>query len=126
MVSSIPGPVRPAPKRRNLFIAVLCLAFAGTAVAQTNIPAPAAVKIATLGSSPGLTGSNGMTLYIEDTDTNGKSVCNGPCALNWPPLTAAADVKPVGDSRFYFWKSDKQPGDVAGDGVAGRWHIAKP
>jgi predicted lipoprotein with Yx(FWY)xxD motif len=122
---------------RNLFIAALCLAFTGTAVAQPAMPA--GVKI----STTGLTGSNGMTLYFEDTDTNGKSVCNGACAQNWPPLTATADAKPIGDytvitrddgslqwaykgKPLYFWKNDKQPGDTTGDGVAGRWHVAKP
>jgi predicted lipoprotein with Yx(FWY)xxD motif len=125
---------------RNLFIAALCLAFTGTAVAQTAMPA--AVKISAMGSSSMLTGSNGMTLYFEDTDTNGKSMCNGTCAQNWPPLTASADAKPVGDftiitrddgtlqwaykgKPLYFWKNDKQPGDMTGDGVAGRWHVAK-
>jgi predicted lipoprotein with Yx(FWY)xxD motif len=128
---------------RNVVIAVLCLAFSGTAVAQTSPATPAVVKIATTGSSSLLTGTNGMTLYTEDTDTNGKSVCNGPCAQNWPPLTAAADAKPVGgftiitrddgslqwaykNQPLYFWKNDKQPGDVTGDGVAGRWHTARP
>ena len=35
-----------------------------------------------------LTGGNGMTLYTFDRDASGsgKSVCNGPCAINWPPL----------------------------------------
>jgi predicted lipoprotein with Yx(FWY)xxD motif len=128
---------------RNFFIAALCLAFTGTAVAQTKLAMPAVVKIATSGSSSLLTGSNGMTLYTEDTDTKGKSVCNGPCAQSWPPLAAAADAKPVGDftiitrddgslqwaykdKPLYFWKGDKQPGDTTGEGVAGRWHVAKP
>jgi predicted lipoprotein with Yx(FWY)xxD motif len=128
---------------RNFFIAALCFAFTGTAVAQTTIPTPAVAKIATTGSSSLFTGSNGMTLYTEDTDTAGKSACNGACATNWPPLTAAADAKPVGDfttitrddgtlqwaykgKPLYFWKNDKQPGDVTGDGVAGRWHVARP
>lgn len=33
----------------------------------------------------------GMTLYTFDRDTasSGKSVCNGPCAVNWPPPTPA-------------------------------------
>ena len=33
-----------------------------------------------------LTGPNGMTLYTFDKDAagSGKSVCNGPCASNWP------------------------------------------
>jgi predicted lipoprotein with Yx(FWY)xxD motif len=37
-----------------------------------------------------LTGSNGMTLYVFDKDAagSGKSMCNGPCATNWPPLFA--------------------------------------
>jgi len=128
---------------RSLFIAMLCLAFTGTAVAQTKLATPSVVKIVTTGSSSILTGSNGMTLYFEDTDTVGKSVCNGPCATNWPPLTAAADAKPVGDfsiitrddgtlqwaykgKPLYFWKNDKQPGDTTGDGVAGRWHVGQP
>jgi predicted lipoprotein with Yx(FWY)xxD motif len=128
---------------RNVLIAVLCLAFGGTAVAQTSLATPTVVKVATAGSASVLTGTNGMTLYTEDTDTNGKSVCNGPCATNWPPLTAAADAKPVGaftiitrddgslqwaykGQPLYFWKNDKQAGDTTGDGVAGRWHTARP
>ena len=37
----------------------------------------------------------GMTLYTFDKDPAGgsKSVCNGPCAVNWPPLAVAADAK---------------------------------
>ncbi len=35
----------------------------------------------------------GMTLYTFDKDAGGKSVCNGPCAANWPPLAAAGDAK---------------------------------
>src|ERR1700734_3966734 len=85
---------------RSLVVAALCLAFTGTAVAQTKPATPAFVKIATAGSSSMLTGTNGMTLYTEDTDTASKSACNGPCATNWPPLTAAADAKPVGNFRI--------------------------
>ncbi len=46
-----------------------------------------------------LTNSAGMTLYTFDKDAtgSGKSVCNGPCATNWPPLMAAADSKASGD-----------------------------
>ncbi len=42
-----------------------------------------------------LVGPNKMTLYTFDRDSagSGKSVCNGPCATNWPPLVAAADAK---------------------------------
>ena len=46
-----------------------------------------------------LTNSAGMTLYTFDKDAagSGKSVCNGPCPANWPPLMAAADAKAAGD-----------------------------
>ena len=106
---------------RNLLIAVLCLAFTGTAVAQTKLATPSVVKVTTMGSSSMLTGSNGMTLYVEDSDKDGKSMCNGACAQNGPPLAAAADAKPVDDfslitrddgtlqwaykgKPLYFWK----------------------
>jgi predicted lipoprotein with Yx(FWY)xxD motif len=39
----------------------------------------------------------GMTLYTFDKDAGGKSMCNGPCAENWPPLLAADDAKPTAD-----------------------------
>src|SRR5689334_22778755 len=46
-----------------------------------------------------LVGSNGMTLYTFDKDTagSGKSVCNGQCATNWPPLMAADGDAASGD-----------------------------
>ena len=92
-----------------------------------------------------LVGPNKMTLYTFDRDTagSGKSVCNGPCATNWPPLVAAADAKPSGDwtvvtrddgSRqwaykgkpVYFWVKDQKPGDRTGDGFNNVWRLAMP
>lgn len=92
-----------------------------------------------------LTGRNGMTLYTFDRDVpgSGKSVCNGPCAANWPPLMAPADMKGAGDysvvvrddgSRqvaykgkpLYFWVKDAKPGDRTGDGVNNVWRLARP
>ena len=92
-----------------------------------------------------LTGTNGMTLYTFDKDTtgSGKSVCNGQCAVNWPPLMAADTDKAQGDysiiSRddgkkqwalkgkpLYFWIKDSKAGDMTGDGVQSVWHVIKP
>jgi predicted lipoprotein with Yx(FWY)xxD motif len=92
-----------------------------------------------------LVGANGMTLYTFDKDTagSGKSVCNGPCATNWPPLMAADTDKADGDysvvtrddgkkqwalkgKPLYFWAKDAKPGDKTGEGVLGLWHTAKP
>jgi predicted lipoprotein with Yx(FWY)xxD motif len=91
-----------------------------------------------------LTGATGMTLYTFDRDTagNGKSVCNGPCAANWPPMIASDSAKPVGeytivvrdDGRkqwalkgkpLYYWAKDQKPGDKTGDGFNNAWRIAR-
>jgi predicted lipoprotein with Yx(FWY)xxD motif len=91
-----------------------------------------------------LVDGKGMTLYTFDKDAGGKSMCNGPCAENWPPLMAGADAKASGDwtvlarddgkkmwaykgKPLYTWKNDKAPGDITGDGFNnGVWHIATP
>jgi predicted lipoprotein with Yx(FWY)xxD motif len=127
----------------RVLVALMCtLALANVAQAQTAAP-PKPIAVMKMGDSSMLTGAGGMTLYTEDTDVGGKSVCNGPCATSWPPLAATADAKPSGmytiitrddgslqwaynTKPLYYWKNDKQPGDMTGDGVAGRWHVAKP
>jgi predicted lipoprotein with Yx(FWY)xxD motif len=91
-----------------------------------------------------LTNDKGMALYTFGKDSSDKSACNGPCASNWPPLLASADVKLAdgytvitregGGKQWaykgkplYTWKNDKKPGDITGDGfLNGAWHIAKP
>ena len=103
------------------------------------------------GSSPAkvadgvMVGPNGMTLYTFDKDTtgSGKSVCNGPCATNWPPLMASDMDKPAGDysvvtrddgkkqwavkgKPLYYWVKDTKAGDKTGDGVQSVWHVIKP
>ena len=92
-----------------------------------------------------LTNPSGMTLYVFDKDPAGagKSVCNGECAMKWPPFMAAASDKSGGGhdivtrddgSRqwaykgkpLYLWAKDQKPGDRTGDGVNNVWHAAKP
>lgn len=116
--------------------AALLMAAAGLAAAQTT---PAMAK------DGALVGANDMTLYTFDKDAagSGKSVCNGPCATNWPPLMARAEDKASGDwsiitrddgskqwaykgKPLYFWVKDAKPGDRSGDGINQVWHTAKP
>lgn len=92
-----------------------------------------------------LVGPNQMTLYTFDRDTagSGKSVCNGPCATNWPPFMAGASDKAMGDysivtrddgakqwafkgKPLYYWVRDTKPGDKTGDGFNNAWRIVKP
>ena len=92
-----------------------------------------------------LVGNNNMTLYTfaKDTASSGKSMCNGPCATNWPPLLVDGSPAVSGDYSvvtrddgkkqlaykgmpLYFWAKDTKPGDKTGDGfLNGAWRIVK-
>ena len=115
------------------------LAFAMLAAGSAYAADPAMV------SGDMLQGHNGMTLYVFDKDPagGGKSLCNGPCTANWPPLYAEAGAMAHGDfspiarddgkmqwsfkgKPLYFWSKDVKPGDRAGDGFNNVWHVARP
>ncbi len=87
----------------------------------------------------------GMTLYTFDKDAagSGKSVCNGPCAVNWPPLMVSDGASTSGNwsivtrddgkkqwaykgKPLYTWIKDQKPGDTTGDGFNKVWAVAKP
>lgn len=128
--------MKKTPVRFASALAGLILASAtGAALAQA--PAKIAEGV--------LTDSSGMTLYTYDKDQAGssKSVCNGPCAANWPPLMAKEGAKESGDysiitrddgkkqwaykgKPLYTWVKDQKAGDKTGDGVNNVWHVAKP
>lgn len=124
---------------------LLVLAIAGVLTAATVAFAQMApTKTGDSAKGKVLTNEQGMTLYVFDKDSQGKSACNGPCATNWPPLMAAAGAMAMSDytiiSRddgtkqwaykgrpLYNWKKDVKPGDITGDGLLkGAWHIAQP
>jgi predicted lipoprotein with Yx(FWY)xxD motif len=118
---------------------VVALALAGCTsmggMGMTDMPA----KKAADGT---LTNEAGMTLYTFDKDSAGKSVCNGACATNWPPLMAGAGATPSGawsvvtrddgtkqwaykGKPLYTWAKDQKPGDKTGNGFANNsWHTA--
>lgn len=115
------------------FISLSVSAFAQTAPATT----------ADTSKGKAFVDGKGMTLYIFDRDTAGKSNCNGVCATNWPPFTASPDAKGTGPwtvitrsdggkqwayngKPVYNFSKDAKPGDAAGDGVNNVWHIATP
>ena len=121
-----------------ILAAIASVGFAAIASAQM-----APTKTGDSAKGKVLTDQKGMTLYIFDRDSDGKSACNGPCATNWPPLMAASDAKAEGNytivtrddggkqwaykgKPLYTWVKDTKPGDVSGDGVNSVWHIALP
>lgn len=90
-----------------------------------------------------LADSKGMTIYTYDEDEPGKSNCTGMCAVFWPPVEAAQGASPSGQFTLlerkngskqwaykgmplYGYFGDEKPGDVAGDGADGVWHVVHP
>ncbi|MFL9879741.1 hypothetical protein PQR63_15175 [Herbaspirillum rhizosphaerae] len=84
--------------------------------------------------------TSGMTVYTFDNDTAGKSVCNGPCAANWPPVAPTGtpsapfsvikrdDGSPqlaVNGKPLYTFAADKKAGDRNGDNFKNIWHVIK-
>ena len=91
-----------------------------------------------------LVNTDGMTLYTFDRDPSNfrKSMCNGRCAKNWPPLLAFPNDIADDDwsiihrddeslqwaykgKPLYLWSLDKKPGDKTGDGLNNLWHVAR-
>jgi len=126
---------------RKSLLLIIVVAATITSVAFAQM---APIKIGESAKGKVLTNDKGMTLYVFDKDSGGKSACNGPCATNWPPLMASAASKPMDDysiitrddgskqwaykgKPLYNWKNDKKPGDITGDGfLNGAWHIVQP
>jgi len=125
---------------RKIVLAVIATAtFTAAAFAQT-----APTKTGDSAKGKVLTDEKGMTLYIFDKDSGGKSACVEACAKNWPPLMASGNAKAEGSytiivrddgskqwaykgKPLYTWVKDTKPGDITGDGVANNaWHIATP
>jgi predicted lipoprotein with Yx(FWY)xxD motif len=120
---------------RSAIVVPLALTFLGACASLYAAPARVADGV--------LVGPNGMTLYTFDKDTSGKSVCNGPCAGNWPPFMAAEADQASGEysvitrddgmkqwamkgKPLYYWSKDSKPGDKTGDGFNKVWQVAKP
>lgn len=91
-----------------------------------------------------LTDPAGRTLYVFDKDQPNTSHCAGPCLQAWPAYTAepAKGAKVAAQATrlatggvqqwawngqpLYYFVGDAKPGDRAGDGSGGVWHIVKP
>ncbi len=95
-----------------------------------------------------LASSSGLTLYYytEDKPGSGRSACTGACASAWLPLVAPVRApagvrlpgplgvitRPGGVTQvtingypIYLYAGDKAPGQAAGNGIGGAWHVIK-
>lgn len=125
----------------NMRLFTLALSLTALAACANAGDRPTMIGTSKTSLGPVLTDTHGMTLYTFDKDPSGKSVCNGKCAENWPPLAAAADAKPTGEfsiimrddgskqwayegKPLYGWVKDTKPGDVTGHRFNNVWTAA--
>jgi predicted lipoprotein with Yx(FWY)xxD motif len=134
-------------------VAVVAFALLGGALAGAGSPAGASgpasasaeLRTTTIGGLTVLTNAAGRTLYWFAPDTPTKSVCNGSCAVYWPPLrgplTAGAGVtgqlstikRADGTTQetyeghpLYTYIGDSGPGQDHGNNLnlnGGLWHV---
>jgi predicted lipoprotein with Yx(FWY)xxD motif len=121
---------------------------APAAPASPSSALTAALKTVTTRAGTVLANDHGLTLYYYSADKrgSGKSVCTGGCATAWPPLAAPVKApagvrlpgplgmitRPGGARQVtinglpvYLYAGDKAPGQIAGNGMAGSWHVFK-
>ena len=121
------------------------LAGAGGAASGASGSAGAGLRTTTIGGVTVLTNAAGRTLYSFAPDTPTKSVCNGSCAVYWPPvrgpITAGAGVpgrlstikRADGSTQetydghpLYTYVGDSGPGQAHGNNLnlnGGLWHV---
>ena len=121
--------------------------YGGPGNSPSPTPQGVPLQTASLKGSPGFVNGSGHTVYVFDADLQspGRSVCNGPCAQNWPPMIAPPGTLPAPDASIvrqdgrnqltykgrpmYTFAGDGAPGQTNGDGLnafGGIWHIARP
>lgn len=126
---------------KSVLIALVATATLAACASMTGV----ALAPFTKANDGVLAGSNSMTLYTYSKDVvgSGKSVCNGMCASNWPPLLVEGSPAVSRDYSvitrddgkkqlafngmpLYFYVKDIKPGDKIGDGRSeGAWRIIK-
>jgi predicted lipoprotein with Yx(FWY)xxD motif len=79
------------------FLVALAVAASANIAATMAFAQMAPTKIGDSPTGKVLANESGMTLYVFDKDSAGKSAWNGPCAGNWPPLMSTAGSKATGD-----------------------------
>jgi predicted lipoprotein with Yx(FWY)xxD motif len=120
----------------------------GASGASGSTASTVALKTETTGAGTILASPRGLTLYYyaEDKRGSGRSVCTGSCAAAWPPLIAPVRApagvrlpgplgvitRPDGTRQvtingypIYRYADDTAPGQAAGNGIEGSWHVIK-
>lgn len=126
---------------------------AGAPAATSGSAASGGLTITTASASgmTFLTDGTGHALYLWVKDPSGKSVCEGPCAGAWPPVTSKGTVTAAGSAvasdlgtitrsdgtkqvtynghPLYYFVADSGPGQAKGQGNNGfgaKWWLVSP
>lgn len=123
----------------------------GSSATSTPTPIAAVVHTAQVSvkgtTETVLTDAKGFSLYFFTPDTAGTVACTGACAKVWPPLMATSSTLasdhglpgklgvingPNGmqvtynSHPLYTFAHDMAPGQANGEGLLGKWFVAKP
>jgi predicted lipoprotein with Yx(FWY)xxD motif len=130
---------------RKLCVAALAWALSGAVLAQSlqDAPVPAAISLVQENGVLKLRDDDGHSLYVNDRDPVGRSVCVDQCASEWPPVVAPQDAHRIGDwtpvhrtdgslqwaykgKPVYTFRGDTTAGEANGAGKGGVWHVLAP
>jgi predicted lipoprotein with Yx(FWY)xxD motif len=142
--AGIPGAAAGIAAVSVVALALLGIAVAGAGGSTAPASAGGNVKVVHIGGASVLANAKGLTLYWFAPDTATKSVCNGSCAVYWPPvkgpLTAPAGVTGTfgtikrsdgsvqatyNGHPLYTYVGDTAPGQARGNNLnlnGGLWH----
>jgi predicted lipoprotein with Yx(FWY)xxD motif len=138
----------PAPGALIAGVSVVALVLlgvaAGTAGSSSTVASSGSLKVERIGGASVLANAKGFTLYWFAPDTASKSVCNGSCAVYWPPVKGPATAGPgipgkLGTIKradgstqatydghpLYTYIGDNAPGQARGNNLnlnGGLWH----
>ena len=123
---------------------VLLGVAAGTAGSTSTVASSNGLKVEQIGGASVLANAKGFTLYWFAPDTATKSVCNGSCAVYWPPVKGPVTAGPgipgkLGTIKradgsaqatydghpLYTYVGDSAPGQARGNNLnlnGGLWH----
>ncbi|NJD52065.1 MAG: hypothetical protein FIB07_04275 [Candidatus Methanoperedens sp.] len=136
---SVTASVQPTP---SVTTAVQRTSAIATPVAQPT----AGPSTVTVSAGNYIVDSKGKTLYMSTSDIMGDSKCTGTCLNSWPSfyqegITVSSGLNSSdfgtitrSDGKeqttykgwpLYYFSNDVNPGDTKGDGMNGRWFIAR-
>ena len=111
------------------------------------VPTPDVKVVETASKGKVITDAQGRTLYFFARDAKNTSMCTGGCLNNWPvfyaeDLLTGEGLDPADFGKIdrgngvmqttykgwplYYFVNDNEPGAMNGEGVIGRWFVAKP